>query len=154
MGLRQAVRFRGSGKADQPGEVHPTFFTPRSPPHVPPNPLRAQPQGPPATLPGRVTPLFGSRFPHEMRGECPDSKTTPVSSVRGRGRPRGSLGTGSRGPAGARRAGGSAERGRRRCLPSGSAPEHGAGAHGSPRSPRSRARRWVAYPADLPKSSP
>lgn len=153
--LGQAVHFRGPGKAKQPGEVYRTFSDPRSaPPH---NQLTAQPPGPPGDCPrtvpkGWLLPLGLGFSSCEMRGECSSSKATPVCGDPGRGRPRETLRTGHRGLADARRAGGSAERGRRRPVRSDSAPDRGPRLPSRPPTPKPG--DGTPCLADLPRSSP
>ena len=80
--LGQDVRFRGPGKAKQPGEVYRTFSDPRSLPKSAHSAAfgttrRQSPDG-------WLLPL-GLGFPRcEMRGECPSSKATPVCGDPGR----------------------------------------------------------------------
>ncbi|OWK01641.1 hypothetical protein Celaphus_00017757 [Cervus elaphus hippelaphus] len=136
--------------ADLEKPNNPAKFTARSLTHVPrPNLLTAQPPGPPGDCPrtvpkGWLLPL-GLGFPRcEMRGECPSSKATPLCGDPGRGRPRETLRTGHRGLADARRAGGSAERGRRRPVRSDSAPDRGPRLPSGPPTPKPVYSRCIA----------
>ena len=134
--LGQAVHFHGPGKAKQPSQVYRTFSDPRYPP--PPKSAHSGASGTTLRLSqdGWLLPL-GLGFPRcEMRGERPSYKATLVCGDPGRGRPRETLRTGPRGPADARRAGGSAERGRRRPVRSDSAPDRGPRLPSGPPAPK------------------